>query len=79
MPLAKRKKLDAFCLLTETHGLPDPKAAKIVLEKLCEILDIKIPLRELELKARLADEYLEQLVKSLMEKKEKKAPPSLFI
>jgi len=47
--LARFKKISALCLLGETRGyLPDPKAAKSVLEVLQKILNINIDLARLD-------------------------------
>jgi len=46
--LAKFKNIDALCLLGETRGyLPDPLAAKSVLEVLQKMLDIKVDISDL--------------------------------
>lgn len=47
--LAKFKKIDALCLLGETRGyLPDPWAAKSILEVLQKMFGLKIDLKELD-------------------------------
>lgn len=47
--LAKFQNIDALCLLGETRGyLPDPLAAKSVLEVLQKMLDIKIDVTDLD-------------------------------
>jgi uncharacterized protein (TIGR00162 family) len=46
--LAKLKKINAVCLLTETMGfLPDPKAAQSVLTVLMKMLNLKVDLKSL--------------------------------
>ncbi len=47
--LAKFQNIDALCLLGETRGyLPDPLAAKSVLEVLQKMLDIKVDMSDLD-------------------------------
>jgi proteasome assembly chaperone (PAC2) family protein len=47
--LARFRRIDALCLLSETRGyLPDPKAAKSVLEVLRAMFDLDVDLGGLE-------------------------------
>lgn len=60
--LAKFKGMDAICLLGETRGyLPDPKAAKSVLEVLSNILGIKIDLGGLDSEIKKSKEVMKRM------------------
>ncbi|MEM2104557.1 MAG: proteasome assembly chaperone family protein [Candidatus Bathyarchaeia archaeon] len=62
--LAPFRKIDALCLLGETRGyLPDPKAAKSVLEVLNKILGINIGLSCLEEEIAKAESMVARLQK----------------
>lgn len=62
--LAPFRKIEALCLLGETRGyLPDPKAAKSVLEVLLKILDIKIDLSGLDEEIAKAESMVARLQK----------------
>jgi len=54
--------MDALCLLGETKGhLPDPRAAKNVLEVLSKLLGIEVDLKGLDESIRKADRIEELL------------------
>ncbi|MCS7123966.1 MAG: proteasome assembly chaperone family protein [Candidatus Bathyarchaeota archaeon] len=62
--LAPFKKIDALCLLGETRGyLPDPKAAKSVLEVLIKLLNIKVDLSGLDEEIAKAESMVARLQK----------------
>jgi len=62
--LSRFKKIDALCLLGETRGyLPDPKAAKSVLEVLKTMLSINIDLAGLNEEIEKADKMITRLQK----------------
>lgn len=60
--LAPFKKIDALCLLGETRGyLPDPKAAKSVLEVLMKILGLSLDLSKLDEEIAKAESMVARL------------------
>lgn len=62
--LAPFKKIDALCLLGETKGyLPDPKAAKSVLEVLLKLLNIHVDLSGLDEEIARAESMVARLQK----------------
>ncbi|MBC7129610.1 proteasome assembly chaperone family protein, partial [Candidatus Bathyarchaeota archaeon] len=62
--LAPFRKIDALCLLGETRGyLPDPRAAKSVLEVLTKILGINLDLSEMDEEIAKADKIIARLKK----------------
>jgi len=62
--LARFKKIDALCLLGETRGyLPDPMAARSVLEVLQTILDIDVDLTGLDEEISKAEKMVTRLQK----------------
>jgi uncharacterized protein (TIGR00162 family) len=62
--LARFKKIDALCLLGETRGyLPDPKAAKSVLEVLQAMLGINVDLSGLDVEIAKAEKMVMRLQK----------------
>lgn len=62
--LARFKKIDALCLLGETCGyLPDPSAAKSVLEVLKSLLNVEIDLGGLDKEIAKAEKMVERLQK----------------
>ncbi len=62
--LASFKNIEALCLLGETRGyLPDPKAAKSVLEVLKTMLDIDVDLTGLDEEIENADKMITRLQK----------------
>jgi len=62
--LAPFRKIDALCLLGETRGyLPDPKAAKSVLEVLLKILNINVELSGLDEEIAKAESMVARLQK----------------
>jgi hypothetical protein len=71
--LARLRKMDAVCLLGETRGyLPDPRAAKSVLEVLQRMLGIKIDLSRLEREIEKSKEIVERM-QEIEERREKYA------
>jgi len=69
--LARFRKIDAVCLLGETRGyLPDPKAAKSVLEVLQRMLKVKIDLSGLDEEIEKSKEIVERM-KEIEERREK--------
>jgi len=62
--LARFRKIDALCLLSETRGyLPDPKAAKSVLEVLKEMLNLDVDLTGLDEEIAKAEKMVSRLQK----------------
>ncbi|MEM2987932.1 MAG: PAC2 family protein, partial [Candidatus Bathyarchaeia archaeon] len=62
--LAPFRKIDALCLLGETRGyLPDPRAAKSVLEVLLKILEINVDLAGLDAEIAKAENMMARLRK----------------
>lgn len=62
--LAPFKKIDALCLLGETRGyLPDPKAAKSVLETLKKMLELDVDLSGLDEEIAKAEKIVSRLQK----------------
>ena len=60
--IARFKGLNALCLLGETRGyIPDPKAAKSVLNALCKILELNIDLSGLDVEIERAEKLLEKM------------------
>ncbi len=60
--LARFKKVSALCLLGETRGyIPDPKAAKSILEVLQKILSINIDLAGLDKQIAKAEKLVEKI------------------
>ena len=60
--LAKFRKIDAICLLGETRGyLPDPRAAKSVVEVLQKMLKIKVDLSEMDKEIEKSKEIVERM------------------
>ena len=60
--LARFRNIDALCLLGETRGyLPDPKAAKSVLNVLQKMLQIKVDLPELDKEISKSEKVVERL------------------
>jgi uncharacterized protein (TIGR00162 family) len=60
--LAPFKKMDALCLLGETRGyLPDPSAAKSVLETLEAMLSLEVDLKSLDEEIAKADKIVSRL------------------
>ena len=60
--IARFKGLNALCLLGETRGyMPDPKAAKSVLNALCKILELNIDLSGLDVEIERAEKLLEKM------------------
>jgi uncharacterized protein (TIGR00162 family) len=67
--LAKLRKIQSICLLSETPGymtpsgrvLSDVKAAQALLEVLSKILDIKIDMKPLEKEAKMAEDFVQKM------------------
>lgn len=60
--LARFRRIDALCLLGETRGyLPDPKAAKSVLNVLQKILKINVNLPELDAEIEKSKKIMERM------------------
>jgi len=71
--LARFRKIDAVCLLGETRGyLPDPRAAKSVLEVLQKMLKVKIDLSGLDEEIEKSKEIVERM-REIEERREKYA------
>jgi len=65
LPLAKVKGLNAICLLGETLGyIPDPKAAKSILEVLNQFLNLRIDLSKLEKEIKEMGKLEEKILKT---------------
>ena len=62
--LGKLRGMRGVCLMGETHGAyVDPNAARVLLDKLCEILDIKIDMSKLEKRAKKNEKLKKELDK----------------
>ncbi|RLG71421.1 MAG: proteasome assembly chaperone family protein [Methanobacteriota archaeon] len=60
----------SICLLGETHGAyADPKAARSVVETLSGILGIEVDTKKLEERADKIDEYMRQMVQTVLEQR----------
>ena len=60
--IARFKGLNALCLLGETRGyMPDPKAAKSVLNALCKILELNIDLSGLDIEIERVEKLIEKM------------------
>ena len=71
--LARFRKIDAICLLGETRGyLPDPRAAKSVLEVLQKMLKIKVDLSDLDKEIEKSEKIVERM-QEIEERREKHA------
>jgi len=71
--LARFRKIDAICLLGETRGyLPDPRAAKSVLEVLQKMLKIKIDLSGLDKEIEKSEKIVERM-QEIEERRERHA------
>jgi len=71
--LARFRKIDAICLLGETRGyLPDPRAAKSVLEVLQKMLKIKVDLSGLDKEIEKSEKIVERM-QEIEERREKHA------
>jgi uncharacterized protein (TIGR00162 family) len=71
--LARFRKIDAICLLGETRGyLPDPRAAKSVIEILQKMLKIKVDLSELNKEIEKSEKVVEKM-QEIEERREKYA------
>ncbi len=69
--LGKTEGVDAVCLMAETVGqVVDAKAAKVLLEKLGEILNLKVDMSDLDKQAKKTEKELEK-VKKLQDEQEK--------
>jgi uncharacterized protein (TIGR00162 family) len=63
--IGKLRGFDGICLMGETHGAyVDANSAKVLLKKLCDILDIKVDLNELEKRVKV-DKIAEKEMKKL--------------
>jgi hypothetical protein len=66
-----------LCLMGETHGnYPDPKAAKAVLIKLCDILDIKIDTSQLDEQIAAMEKEFRELGEYMRKITETQKPPA---
>lgn len=67
---AKERGIDGVCLLGEVAGyttrLPNPKAAKAILEILMQMLDMEVDLTELAIMAKQADEEMKKMAAEAM-------------
>jgi uncharacterized protein (TIGR00162 family) len=71
--MARFRKIEAVCLLGETRGyLPDPGAAKSVLEVLQKMLNVKIDLSGLDREVEKSKEIVERM-REIEERREKHA------
>ncbi len=67
-----------LCLMGETHGnYPDPKAAKAVLVKLCDILDIKIDTDQLDEQVDAMEKEFRELGEYMRKMTEMQKPPAV--
>mgnify|MGYP003873273161 CR=1 FL=1 len=71
--LGRERGKEVICLLGETHGAyPDPKGAKVVLEKLVEITNIELDLEEIKNESDKLDEEFERFMAERLKTEEKK-------
>ncbi|MDF2954730.1 PAC2 family protein [Candidatus Alkanophaga liquidiphilum] len=71
--LGKERGFEVICLLGETHGAyPDPKGAKVVLEKLVEIIGIELDLKEIKAESDKLDEEFERYMAERLKTERKK-------
>lgn len=62
--LGKLRGMDSMCLMGETVGhVVDAKAARILLEKLIKILDIKVDMKDLDKEAKKTEKELQKVQK----------------
>ncbi len=84
--IAKLKKIDGICLVTDTIDymtisgriLVDVKAARATLEVLCKILEIKVDMADLDKQAKATEEFiqkLEEVERQALEEITKSVPP----
>jgi len=60
--IGKLRGISGVCLMAETVGhVVDAKAAKVLLEKLSEVLKLKIDMRDLDKQAKAAEKELEKI------------------
>lgn len=60
--LARFRKMDALCLLSETRGyLPDPKAAKSILQVLQKLLNLNVDMSDLEKEIEKSEKIVEKM------------------
>jgi len=60
--LARFRKMDALCLLSETRGyLPDPKAAKSILHVIQRLLNLKVDMGDLEKEIEKSEKIIEKM------------------
>lgn len=66
--LAKLYKMDGICLMAQTHGnYIDPKASFYLLNKLLEIMNLKIDTQELENKVAEGEKFIKKLESTVNE------------
>lgn len=84
--IAKLKKIDGVCLVTDTVDymtisgriLVDVKAARITLEVLCKILGIEVDMADMDKQAKATEEFiqkLEEVERQALEEITKTSPP----
>jgi len=60
--MGKLRKMPGVCLMGETHGgIVDPKSAQAVLEVLCKMLDIKMDLKKLQIRAKESEKFAKKM------------------
>jgi len=67
LAFAKDKNIDAACLMGTTTGgyIADPQSSKILLERLCEILEIEVDFTELNEKIKNMEQIVEKIKDSV--------------
>lgn len=69
--LGKLRGMDGACLMGETHGgYVDAKSAQSVLEMLSKVLDVKVNLAKLELRAKESEKFMKRIEKETAKQKE---------
>jgi uncharacterized protein len=74
--LGKLRKMPGLCLMGETHGgFVDAKSARVVLETLCKIVDVKVDMKKLDERAKESEKFAKKMEQEAMASKGM-CPPS---
>jgi TIGR00162 family protein len=66
LAFAKFKNIDAACLMGTTAGyIADPQSSKVLLERLCDILEIEVDFSELDEKIKNMEQIVEKIKDSV--------------
>jgi uncharacterized protein (TIGR00162 family) len=67
--MGKIRKMPGVCLMGETHGgFVDAKSAQAVLEVLCKIVDIKVDVKKLDVRAKESEQFAKKMEQEAMGK-----------